>query len=602
MTRHRPGFRFALAACLLLTAPVALAVEPLSPEPTQDALTTQALRFDPTGFAPEGMRATVYLPPGYAGGTRRYPVLYVNDGQDRETVHLRQTLQELIAQGAIRAPIVVAIDMPRDRMGAYGLSDREHGTNVVAKTRYGGIGTQAHAYSEWVAHTLVPAIDARYRTRTTPDARAVLGWSLGGLNAFNLAWQYPEVFAVAGAFSPSFWPASDTTDDASMQRTRMAQRIVDTGPVRVGARWFLAVGTDEESSDRDGDGINDAIDDTRDFIDGWQSDAGGMKGLRQLGYSVNLDHATHPSRADAALYLLPGGHHNQASWALMLPQFLRWAYAVRASALQATGRVDGYQSVPSVSVAARNVDVWLPPSYDEHPQRRYPVLYMHDGQNLFDPALSYTGVDWDVDGVMTRLIADGQVREAIVVGIWNTPLRVQEYMPAQAVPEQPTVLFEGMPPLARADLRSDDYLRFVVEELKPAIDATYRTRPDRADTFVMGSSMGGLISAYAMSRYPDVFGGVGALSTHWPAGDGAVIDYLSTHLPARGQHRFYFDHGTAALDATYAPYQRRMDTVLRDAGWRPGRDWVSREFPGAEHNERAWRDRLDVPLQFLLTH
>ena len=81
------------------------------------------------------MQATVYLPPGYAAGTRRYPVLYVNDGQDREAVHLQETLQRLIADGAIRAPIVVAIDMPRDRMGAYGLSDREHGTSVIA-TRY----------------------------------------------------------------------------------------------------------------------------------------------------------------------------------------------------------------------------------------------------------------------------------------------------------------------------------------------------------------------------------------------------------------------------------------------------------------------------------
>jgi len=577
------------AACALLIAQAATAIEPLTPAPVQGDVVVEPFALEATSFAPAGMKTTVYLPPDYASGTRRYPVLYINDGQDREAVKLRETLQQLIASGQIRAPIVVAIDMPPDRMGAYGLSDRKAGANLVAKTRYGGIGANAHAYSEWLAHTLVPAIDTRYRTRTTPDARAIVGWSLGGLNAFNLGWQYPELFGRVGAFSPSFWPASDTTDDASMQRTRMAQRIVDASEPRNGARWFFAVGTAEETADRDGDGVNDAVDDTRDMLEGWNADAGGMKGLRQLGYSTNDDYAAKATRADASLYLLPGGRHEQAAWARMLPVFLRWAYAVNAPALQATGSVDSYQDVPSAYVPARNIDVWLPPSYATHPKRRYPVLYMHDGQNLFDPSMSFTGIDWDVDGTMTNLIDAHRVREAIVVAISNTPLRGNEYMPAKAASLE-----------QRAYVLSDGYLRFIVQELKPAIDATYRTKPAREDTMVMGSSMGGLISAYAMSEYPDVFGAAGGMSTHWPANDGAVIDYLAAHLPARRTHRFYFDHGTATLDAGYAPYQQRMDAILREAGWREDRAFMSREFPGAEHNERAWRDRLEVPLQYLL--
>jgi len=577
------------AACALLIAQAATAIEPLTPAPVQGDVVVEPFALEATSFAPAGMKTTVYLPPDYASGTRRYPVLYINDGQDREAVKLRETLQQLIASGQIRAPIVVAIDMPPDRMGAYGLSDRKAGANLVAKTRYGGIGANAHAYSEWLAHTLVPAIDTRYRTRTTPDARAIVGWSLGGLNAFNLGWQYPELFGRVGAFSPSFWPASDTTDDASMQRTRMAQRIVDASEPRNGARWFFAVGTAEETADRDGDGVNDAVDDTRDMLEGWNADAGGMKGLRQLGYSTNDDYAAKATRADASLYLLPGGRHEQAAWARMLPVFLRWAYAVNAPALQATGSVDSYQDVPSAYVPARNIDVWLPPSYATHPKRRYPVLYMHDGQNLFDPSMSFTGIDWDVDGTMTNLIDAHRVREAIVVAISNTPLRGNEYMPAKAASLE-----------QRAYVLSDGYLRFIVQELKPAIDATYRTKPAREDTMVMGSSMGGLISAYAMSEYPDVFGAAGGISTHWPANDGAVIDYLAAHLPARRTHRFYFDHGTATLDAGYAPYQQRMDAILREAGWREDRAFMSREFPGAEHNERAWRDRLEVPLQYLL--
>ena len=267
----------------------------------------------------------------------------------------------------------------------------------------------------------------------------------------------------------------------------------------------------------------------------------------------------------------------------------------------ATGTVEGYQDVPSRHVAARTVDVWLPPGYADHPQRRYPVLYMHDGQNLFDPALSYTGIDWGVDEAMTRLIADGQAREAIVVGIWNTPLRGPEYMPRAPITTSMVASGMGDDGSWPADtIRSDDYLAFLVEELKPFIDATYRTRPGRDDTFIMGSSMGGLISLYAIAQYPQVYGGAGGVSTHWPIGDGAMIDWLGSHLPNPGTHRLWFDHGTATLDQHYAPYQRRMDARLRAGGYVEGDNWVTFVDEGAEHNERAWRGRLERPLRFLL--
>ena len=119
-----------------------------------------------------------------------------------------------------------------------------------------------------------------------------------------------------------------------------------------------------------------------------------------------------------------------------MPEALAWP-AAHTPAPRATGTVESFQPMPSRHVAARRIDVWLPPSYAAHPGRRYPVLYLHDGQNLFDPALSYGGVDWDIDGVMTREIAAGRVREAIVVGIWNSPARFAEYMPAKAVPPGP---------------------------------------------------------------------------------------------------------------------------------------------------------------------
>ena len=268
----------------------------------------------------------------------------------------------------------------------------------------------------------------------------------------------------------------------------------------------------------------------------------------------------------------------------------------------ATGTVRLHAAVPSRHVAPRTVAVWLPPGYEADPAARYPVLYMHDGQNVFDPATAYAGVDWGVDEAMDALIAAGRVRPAIVVAVWNSPARFQEYMPQKALPPGAAAFASGVPEVGRVPgpPLADAYLRFLVEELKPLVDREYRTRPGPADTFVMGSSMGGLISAYAVTEYPQLFGAAACVSTHWPAADGATIPYLRAALPAPGTHRFYFDHGTATLDALYAPWQARADAAMRAAGYVEGRDFVSRAFPGAEHSERSWRARVAEPLVFLL--
>ena len=592
----------------LLSAAQAMA----SPPPAQIEMLAadtrgETLRVQADGVSDAGLRVRVLFPPGYdPQAAIGYATLYVNDGQDAEALRLRETLDALAADGSIRAPLVIAVDMPPERMAAYGWSDPKAGRSLPATTRHGAVGRDAHAYAEWLAGRLVPAIDGRYRTRAHPSARAILGWSLGGAQALNMGWHYSDTFSHVGAFSPSLWlgdAPADADADARL-RARIGQRTIDAGAYHPGSRWFLAVGTTEETDDRDGDGLIDVIDDARDLLEGWRVEGEvepRAKGLRQLGHSVNLDHAGAPDRADAALYVLEDGVHRQESWAAMLPVFLRWAYAVHAPPLRTTGRTESWQAFPSAHVAARNVDVWLPPSYGQDPQRRYPVLYMHDGQNLFDPALSYTGTDWDVDGAMTRLIEAGAIREAIVVGVWNTPLRFAEYMPKAPIPGEIVGSgIEGRPIGRRDEVRSDDYLRFLVEELKPFVDGRYRTLPGRADTLVMGSSMGGLISLYAAARHPQVFGGVGAVSTHWPACDGCMIDWLRTALPAPGAHRFYYDYGTATLDALYPPFQTRMDAAMRERGYREGEDWITRRFDGAEHNEAAWKARLDVPLRFLL--
>ncbi len=277
------------------------------------------------------------------------------------------------------------------------------------------------------------------------------------------------------------------------------------------------------------------------------------------------------------------------------------ATVVQVAATDAAGRIEKHAAFPSKFVAARQVDVWLPPGYDANPAERFPVIFMHDGQNLFDPATSFGGVPWAVDQAMLRLIRGGTTRGAIIVGLWNTGAnRFPEYMPQHAVNGKEVTHYSGKSKVSAANLKSDSYLKFLVEEVKPFIDRTYRTRSDREHTFVMGSSMGGLISAYALVEYPSVFGGAGCISTHWPAGDGGVIDYLAKHLPLPGTHKLYFDCGTATLDAQYEPYQQRMDAVLRAAGYTEGRDWITRRFPGAEHSEKSWSQRVEIPLRFLL--
>ncbi|MEO1576486.1 MAG: alpha/beta hydrolase-fold protein, partial [Pseudomonadota bacterium] len=191
----------------------------------------------------------------------------------------------------------------------------------------------------------------------------------------------------------------------------------------------------------------------------------------------------------------------------------------------------------------RHIVVWLPPAYDAQPDKRFEVIYMHDGQNLFDPRIAYTGVDWGVDEAAMRGERAGRYEAPIIVGIWNTTRRLYEYSPWH---DGPT------------------YARFVVEELKPKIDQAFRTLDGPAHTYTMGSSMGGLISMYLVQNYPDTFGACGCVSTHvswspqmieWFMGrDPTKADptsYLIKDMQAGAAMpanvRLYFDYGTEGL-------------------------------------------------------
>lgn len=277
------------------------------------------------------------------------------------------------------------------------------------------------------------------------------------------------------------------------------------------------------------------------------------------------------------------------------------------------GKVERIENLASNFVAQRTVDVWLPEGYDG--KKKYSVLYMHDGQMLFDSTTTWNKQAWDVDETITRLVYEKKIRDVIVVGIWNTATRYTDYLPQKPFEsltheERDTVFAivqkSGANLFAAGPINSDNYLKYIVHELKPYIDAHYATLPDRKSTFIAGSSMGGLISMYAICEYPETFGGAACISTHWPGiftADNpiphAFFNYLKRKLPDPKKHKVYFDYGDATLDALYPPLQQQVDVIMKEKGW-TSKNWITRFFPGENHSERAWRKRFEIPMVFLL--
>ncbi|MCU0384163.1 MAG: alpha/beta hydrolase-fold protein [Cyclobacteriaceae bacterium] len=280
----------------------------------------------------------------------------------------------------------------------------------------------------------------------------------------------------------------------------------------------------------------------------------------------------------------------------------------------AGGKLIRHENFSSRYVAARHVDVWLPEQYA--PNKKYTVLYMHDGQMLFDSTLTWNKQEWMADETAASLIKNKKVKPFIIVGIWNGgAIRHSEYFPQKAFEKLPKHQQDSLYQTFRnngaglfaAQVQSDNYLKFVVEELKPFIDKNYSTHSDSKYTFIAGSSMGGLISMYAVCEYPNVFGGAACLSTHWPGVftldknpiPAVFFSYLNEKLPKPANNKFYFDYGTATLDALYPGLQKQVDEILTRKGYTQ-KLWITKAFPGEDHSERAWQKRLYLPFTFLL--
>ena len=244
-----------------------------------------------------------------------------------------------------------------------------------------------------------------------------------------------------------------------------------------------------------------------------------------------------------------------------------------------SGKLIVINEFKSKIIRSRTVLIWLPNEYLTQTNNRFPVTYMHDGQMLFDSSWTWNHQEWGMD----ELIAKSRYK-SIVVGIFNDGNnRSGDYFPekpwkSMTKESQDSIIrhrggFESI--FGNVGLNSDEYLRFLVEELKPYVDENYRTKKDPQHTVIGGASMGGLISWYALCEYPHVFGNAICLSTHWPGSEPLTYEaapkafehYLKEKLPKDGQHRFFFARGTGYLDSFYTPFQKNVHRIFIDANY-----------------------------------
>ena len=253
-----------------------------------------------------------------------------------------------------------------------------------------------------------------------------------------------------------------------------------------------------------------------------------------------------------------------------------WKDSMLNTAPEISGDYRIHESFPVTGLSSRRVIVWLPPSYATDTERRFPVLYMHDGQNVFDPHTSTLGYDWRVDEIADSLIRKGEIEEFICVAVYcDTDVRGKEYS------DDPDL--------------GEKYQDFMCCQLKPWIDSVYRTQPEGEHTAVMGASMGGLISFILAWEYPHVFSKAACMSPAFKFQQyGYNVDYVEEVVADDAQKEIdlYIDNGTLDLEAILQPGIDEMMQILNAKGY--NYTWYRDE--GAPHNEIAWSKRVWRPL------
>jgi predicted alpha/beta superfamily hydrolase len=242
---------------------------------------------------------------------------------------------------------------------------------------------------------------------------------------------------------------------------------------------------------------------------------------------------------------------------------------------QITGTVEYIRAIKGKGILPRDAIIWLPPGYDKDKFKRYPVLYMQDGQNIIDPATSSFGYDWRVDEVADSLIKANKIKKIIIVGIYSTSDRSLEY----------------------GGSKSDVYMKFVVNKLKPVIDKKYRTKPGRKNTAIAGSSLGGTISFIMVWKYPDVFSKAACISPAFHIDNYDCLKLVKSTANKKNI-KIYIDIGQIGLESRLQPGVNDMLALLRGKGYKEGKNLEYYKSPNAEHNEQYWAKRVWRPLEF----
>lgn len=240
----------------------------------------------------------IYLPPSYSDNKKkRYKTLYVNDGQEMRNLRLKENLKKLYEHQLIEEIIVVAV-RATERLQEYG---------TAISPDYAQRGSKAPLYTKFLLEELIPFITKKYRTVTGRGANTIVGFSLGGLSAFDITWNHPDVFSKVGAFSASFWWRHHSENDLEANIDRIMHKVVRESTKREGLKFWFQAGTLDETADRNNNGIIDAIDDILDL----------MTELEKLGYKPQED-----------MYFLQveGGTHDFHTWSAVFPEFLKWAF------------------------------------------------------------------------------------------------------------------------------------------------------------------------------------------------------------------------------------------------------------------------------------
>lgn len=294
--------------------------------------------------------------------------------------------------------------------------------------------------------------------------------------------------------------------------------------------------------------------------------------------------------------------------------FLSFKSDAQKNMLPNGSKIERILDFKSKFTSPHTIDVWLPEDYSS--QKKYAVVYMQDGQMLFDSSNTWNKQEWKVDETLGKLKTENKIIDCIVVGIYNR----EEYRYADYFPED---ILQKLSDEQRNEIldkqlknspSANNYLKFIVEELKPFIDNKYSTLSTKENTLIMGSSMGAVISLYTVCKYPNVFGKAACLSTHWPVLSAKVFNlsitinvaeefrkYISEKIDVSNHSVFYFDHGDKTLDSLYEPYQQKVDSLFKQKGFTEI-NFVSKKFPGEDHSEKSWSKRLYIPFEFLLKH